>query len=575
MNDQESILQQDLHYLKVKELHDIIRDSNNLIRTQQRVSTSGRKNEIISRYSTFLMSLLSTQRHSVINSIVNIVNSEARGKFHWGYNNNEIVSSRSRYARPALWERQNATTLNQVTFGMEPFFKVVSMIKQPQLIPASNTRNTSKFQFDLTPEQVRLLSLPLEQDGKAKYQVRFCCAVYSTHSQSLEKGLPLEFPNTCELKINETVVNNTALRCIKGKPGTIHPADLTTGINKTGPNRAELLYVQTHQQFVAAIYIVERKTIESFIEEMKRSGQLSKERVLEKLKITSEDADIVMESETLSTKCPLAFIRIQIPCRSIHCNHLQCFDANTFLVMNEQTPTWSCPICYKHIADSKDLAIDEYFSDMLQKVPSSVESVKVEPDGTIIMNEQQDSQSFDSSDDEDDTNNKKSIKTEEVERSVDLLQPVNERSNNNNTVIVLDDSDDDDTNDDTDDSRMNGNQAETNQPENQIPEQQVVMQNTLQDPLQIQLQQQIHLQLQQQQNYSPYGGNPPAMTNGYHLPYPVITNGYPNAPLGNGNTLPVPGKQSRPLYHAQGPPAKRPSNNNNTIDLTLSSDDEV
>jgi hypothetical protein len=74
------------------------------------------------------------------------------------------------------------------------------------------------------------------------------------------------------------------LRCIKGKPGTIHPADLSTGIAKTGSNNVELIYVQTHQQFVAAIYVVERKTITSFIEEMKRAGRLTKDKVLEKCK---------------------------------------------------------------------------------------------------------------------------------------------------------------------------------------------------------------------------------------------------------------------------------------------------
>jgi hypothetical protein len=48
----------------------------------------------------------------------------------------------------------------------------------------------------------------LESDGKAKYEVRYCCAVYSTHSQLLETGLPLEFPNTCELKVNDVIINN-------------------------------------------------------------------------------------------------------------------------------------------------------------------------------------------------------------------------------------------------------------------------------------------------------------------------------------------------------------------------------
>ena len=51
--------------------------------------------------------------------------------------------------------------------------------------------------------------------------------------------------------------------------------------------------------------------------------------------------------------------RIKTPIRSIHCSHIGCFDAQTFFMMMEQTPTWGCPICSK-VLRTEDIAVDGY-----------------------------------------------------------------------------------------------------------------------------------------------------------------------------------------------------------------------
>lgn len=53
----------------------------------------------------------------------------------------------------------------------------------------------------------------------------------------------------------------------------------------------------------------------------------------------------------------LGKMRMSIPCRSQSCDHLQCFDAITFLQMNEKKPTWMCPVCDRP-ADFNKLTID-------------------------------------------------------------------------------------------------------------------------------------------------------------------------------------------------------------------------
>lgn len=53
----------------------------------------------------------------------------------------------------------------------------------------------------------------------------------------------------------------------------------------------------------------------------------------------------------------LTLARIKVPIRSISCNHVSCFDASTFLMINEQTPSWKCPIC-SNVLRYEDLAVD-------------------------------------------------------------------------------------------------------------------------------------------------------------------------------------------------------------------------
>lgn len=72
-----------------------------------------------------------------------------------------------------------------------------------------------------------------------------------------------------------------------------------------------------------------------------------------------KDNDIVATSSIMSLKCPLSTLRINVPCRSTVCTHNQCFDALSFLQLQEQAPTWQCPICNKSVTFAA-LEVDEY-----------------------------------------------------------------------------------------------------------------------------------------------------------------------------------------------------------------------
>lgn len=91
--------------------------------------------------------------------------------------------------------------------------------------------------------------------------------------------------------------------------------------------------------------------------------------------------------------------------------------------MNEQTPTWTCPVCYRPIVSWKDLVIDSYFAEILANTPKHINSVLVEPNGNItIVDENPDL--ADATDSEDEDMEREQQKEKEV------------------VTIVLDDDDD-------------------------------------------------------------------------------------------------------------------------------------
>ena len=61
---------------------------------------------------------------------------------------------------------------------------------------------------------------------------------------------------------------------------------------------------------------------------------------------------------------------------------VQCFDASTFLQMNERKPTWNCPVCDKK-ALYDDLLIDGYFQEILDSKETADENeIMLEKDGS-------------------------------------------------------------------------------------------------------------------------------------------------------------------------------------------------
>ena len=186
----------------------------------------------------------------------------------------------------------------------------------------------------------------------------------------------IEFPSHADIRCNGSSVQAN-LRGIKNRPGTINPPDVTAQIimMQGVQNKIDVTFEQSKSAFTITVYLVQKNTVGQLVEKIRKRGFISKEATLNKsmlppsrgfwwvvdfglVRAAAQDADIMHGPETLTLKDPISMTRVTLPSKGRHCQHTACFDAATFLTLNEQTPTWTCPICNRSISSDDDLFLD-------------------------------------------------------------------------------------------------------------------------------------------------------------------------------------------------------------------------
>ncbi|PLB34495.1 transport protein particle component-domain-containing protein [Aspergillus candidus] len=235
------------------------------------------------------------------------------------------------------------------------------------------TRDSVELRVVLSP------SVASRMQADPNIRVMVYCAADSGLTQYTKSDIA--FPHQVELKANLDEVKAN-LRGLKNKPGTTRPADVTNYIRKRPgyPNHIVMTYALTQKRFYVLANLVQRHPVETLVAELKMRKTIPKEQVIREMRSRADDSDIVATSSVMSLKCPLSTLRIQVPCRSLICTHNRCFDASSFLQLQEQAPTWSCPICSK-ATSFESLHVDQYVDDILHSTTSDVEQVVIEPDG--------------------------------------------------------------------------------------------------------------------------------------------------------------------------------------------------
>ncbi|ODH13656.1 hypothetical protein ACO22_07046 [Paracoccidioides brasiliensis] len=266
----------------------------------------------------------------------------------------------------------------RLSFKDSPFYSIIDPLTPVvECKIRQDTRDSVNLKVVLSPPIVARL----QNDPSLRIMVY--CAVDSGLTQYTK--CDIAFPHQVELKANLDDVKAN-LRGLKNKPGSTRPADITNFIRKKPGyiNHVVMTYALTQKRHFVVINLVRKHSVEQLVKQLQSRKIISSEQVIREMKNRAEDADIVATSAVMSLKCPLSTLRIAIPCRSMICAHNQCFDATSFLQLQEQAPTWTCPVCNK-ATSFESLQIDQYVDDILRSTPTGVDQVTLEPDGKWYM----------------------------------------------------------------------------------------------------------------------------------------------------------------------------------------------
>lgn len=119
--------------------------------------------------------------------------------------------------------------------------------------------------------------------------------------------------------------------------------------------------------------------IEQFVKESKQTPENSKAEFLELIK-AGDDLD-VEESFQFSLLDPLSKLRMTFPVRSVHCDHLPCFDLQTFLEIYLEKEKKMCPVCNQQIFMG-DIKLDRYVMSILANTGEDDDEVNMTSSGT-------------------------------------------------------------------------------------------------------------------------------------------------------------------------------------------------
>ncbi|XP_026820323.1 E3 SUMO-protein ligase PIAS2-like [Rhopalosiphum maidis] len=288
-------------------------------------------------------------------------------------------------------------------FKKLPFYEVIEDIIKPTLLNGSETCTLVNFTIGtrqmtfihtMSPEQASLIAMNRDISyGKNEYlyqyQIRICQLEIGRNEVTdfLPLGLNIRVGNKiCSLPpIASVRLGNESRRIAK----PINIAQYLK-LNPNISNSITINWVPDGKKYALAMFIVKKLCSDNLLKKLldreTKSSEETKHYIIKKF--TDVDPDLATTSYYFSLICPLGKTRMKIPAKSIHCDHIQCFDAATFISMNERKPTWMCPTCNKPCLYD-DIRVENYFLDIVTSpmLKDDNQDIEILADGSWIISE--------------------------------------------------------------------------------------------------------------------------------------------------------------------------------------------
>merc|ERR1719150_1188347 len=261
-----------------------------------------------------------------------------------------------------------------------PFYPVKATLLRPSSLVLkdkdSQEQQNQSLAFYLTPEQANIVSngRVVQNNGMVVYKMHILLRFTKSSDDGIQDD---DFPKNLVLKINnkicplpnpKPVPANRPNMEAKRPPKPLIITSLCKLTTKSCLNQVSVTWTPRKEDFryTISIYLVEKLGPEDLLKKLKLKGQrdpqVTKSVITSKLE--DKDDEISTSSVKVSMACPLSMTRMTFPCRASSCDHLQCFDADMYIKMNEKKPKWVCPVCNKP-AYFEHLFLDGFYIQLL------------------------------------------------------------------------------------------------------------------------------------------------------------------------------------------------------------------
>ncbi|KAM3583222.1 hypothetical protein VKS41_004141 [Umbelopsis sp. WA50703] len=98
-----------------------------------------------------------------------------------------------------------------------------------------------------------------------------------------------------------------------------------------------------------------------------------------------ESTDLLAISQSvfrISTRCPITLRIIRQPIRGLDCKHYECFELDSYLLVNKGMAPWKCPHC-NNASPPEKLVYDTFLEKMFETLPSNASAIEFRKDVTI------------------------------------------------------------------------------------------------------------------------------------------------------------------------------------------------
>uniref|UniRef100_T1HYI9 SP-RING-type domain-containing protein n=2 Tax=Rhodnius prolixus TaxID=13249 RepID=T1HYI9_RHOPR len=187
-----------------------------------------------------------------------------------------------------------------------------------------------------------------------------------------------KYPKNVTIKVNDENVN-----IMKGTLTDITPY---VKINPSFENIIKVFNSKFEKSFYLLTVFLAKTLdfniiIKNLLSNKIRSEEYTQNKITELL--NKEESELELTSMEISLKCPFSQTIMVNPCQSVHCNHLECFEAVCYIKVNIANGKWICPICKIH-APPTNLVIDGYLLNALKIIPKDCICLILNKDGTCI-----------------------------------------------------------------------------------------------------------------------------------------------------------------------------------------------